>query len=1225
MQPTQPGSAAGAVPTPSPDELAPIFPQLEILGCLGRGGMGVVYKARQKSLNRPVALKLLAPERAGDPQFAARFEREAQALAALNHPNIVGVYDFGQAGGYYYLLMEFVDGVNLRQLLQTKRLTPKEALSIVPPVCDALQCAHDHGIVHRDIKPENLLVDKAGVVKIADFGIAKIVGVDAGGQGGGGIDVPNGAATAGLGTPDYVAPEQRGMHGEVDHRADIYSLGVVLYEMLTGERPKENIEAPSKRVQVDVRIDEIVLRALARTPELRFQTVAELRTQVEAAAALPSAGAAANRSRPSALPLAAALAGVAIGAIAIMRNAGGWPVMTLAFFLSGAAALMAIPARRCRSGRWALAAAALGVAIWPLAAFIVRQGDIAARADASAPEVEKVEVSGDRAVVKARGSEDAAMVFLFGPAAARWTPGGVYLDAMFDVSLTSGGFERGVRWNIRARHGVFMGYRLDGPSGVMVGKVVFHPGTPAPDKDGAHVIGEFRPESGEPIPIAVRLERTKRALGFPAGEHVSRGGFSVVATYDQGAATLHYVLFHGGNLAGTSSSGSQNAANSSWVDEGSVRLRNGRSFGYRRESLYPDELHINGTAYDLRKGRVIVLRDDGVADQFQLFPSVATARDPEAMQRMIFYDEAAPPEKPQAGGSRVPAPRSQPGAAAIPGRIEFKVTKVEHPKGSRSISLHFERDKDYGLGLEVSQDMIAAPDGKTPEPGYRDFRTKTFYGLGGGNVLAWLLPAELTPEEMEAAAKEVEATARKHPQLNDGALVEFARAKHRDGWTYVLLARVRREWGAPQPPAPPGAAYTIEQSVFTGAGRLVKVTFMEQANGGPLRAIEEPLAFKTGQNCTTGFRLRLHAYNGDGHASRVLVDVIDPNTGVVHHRVEHGFGVGVRFQIVKAQPLPERNPPLPLENERGGSMRQVLIAAEEHSAPAAETRGRWLFVADIAKGNPETDAAHFQLPPAGGVQPSALKPAPSAETRTFPLRHMLARNMEPALRQIFHGRSDCHARATGDDRTIVITAPPDVMIRVRTFIAVNDAADTLAREEPHGYPQFTPIVAVRAFLHACAIEDTDEAISSLLSAGVLAELRGDQSEEYGAYRATGVADPKWEAGLRGDWPDKHSALRMLVREWNRHPLEGITTACEDGASPKPAVAAVFAGAPVPLNYIHLVPASTSAPRVAGSVHEARFFIDSLPLWWPGPSQRRAMTEKEEKEFQARQFTKPSNP
>ncbi len=281
VEPTQDGGPNNAaLPPLTPEELAPHFPQLEILECLGRGGMGVVYKARQKSLNRLVALKLLAPERADDPQFAARFEKEAQALAALNHPHIVAVHDFGQAGGFYYLLMEFVDGVNLRQLLQTKKLTPKEALSIVPPVCDALQCAHDHGIVHRDIKPENLLIDKTGVVKIADFGIAKIYSSPLAPREEQSTPSHD-AATMPFGTPDYAAPEQA--NGAADHRADIYSLGVVLYEMLAGERPKENITPPSKRVQVDIRIDEIVLRALEKAPELRFATAAEFRTQVEAA------------------------------------------------------------------------------------------------------------------------------------------------------------------------------------------------------------------------------------------------------------------------------------------------------------------------------------------------------------------------------------------------------------------------------------------------------------------------------------------------------------------------------------------------------------------------------------------------------------------------------------------------------------------------------------------------------------------------------------------------------------------------------------------------------------------------------------------------------------------------------------------------------------------------------------------------------------------------------
>ena len=150
------GDATAAQQPLPPYQIAPFFPQLEILECLGRGGMGVVYKARQKTLNRLVALKLLAPERVQDAKFAERFAREAQALAALNHPNIVTIHDYGQAGGFYYLLMEFVDGVTLRQLLSQERVSAREALAIVPQICEALQFAHDQGIVHRDIKPENI-------------------------------------------------------------------------------------------------------------------------------------------------------------------------------------------------------------------------------------------------------------------------------------------------------------------------------------------------------------------------------------------------------------------------------------------------------------------------------------------------------------------------------------------------------------------------------------------------------------------------------------------------------------------------------------------------------------------------------------------------------------------------------------------------------------------------------------------------------------------------------------------------------------------------------------------------------------------------------------------------------------------------------------------------------------------------------------------------------------
>jgi serine/threonine protein kinase len=262
------------------DDLQPSFPTLEILELLGRGGMGAVYKARQKNLDRLVALKVIPPEAAKDPTFTERFNREARALARLNHPNIVTVYDFGQAGDVYYLLMEYIDGVNLRQAQRAERLAPAEALAIVPQICDALQYAHDQGVVHRDIKPENVLLDRSGRVKIADFGLAKLIGK-------GPDDFTLTGTQQVMGTPRYMAPEQIERPSAVDHRADIYSLGVVIYEMLTGELPVGRFPAPSERVEVDVRIDQVVLRTLEKEPDRRYQRASQVKTELASATGLP--------------------------------------------------------------------------------------------------------------------------------------------------------------------------------------------------------------------------------------------------------------------------------------------------------------------------------------------------------------------------------------------------------------------------------------------------------------------------------------------------------------------------------------------------------------------------------------------------------------------------------------------------------------------------------------------------------------------------------------------------------------------------------------------------------------------------------------------------------------------------------------------------------------------------------------------------------------------------
>ncbi len=275
-----PRPGAGFSP-PHPLALKSLFPQLEILELLGHGGMGAVYKARQRGLDRMVALKILPPQISTEPAFAERFAREARALARLSHPNIVTVFDLGKSGSLYYFLMEFVDGVNLRQLLQTHRLTPRETLGIVPQICEALEYAHGEGIVHRDIKPENILMDQKGRVKVADFGLSKLL--EPGPQ-----DIQLTQSGQILGTMHYMAPEQLEKPLEVDQRADIYSLGVVLYEMLTGELPLGRFELPSKKAAVDPRLDELVLHAMERNPQRRCQRVSDVRLQLEAIAGVAS-------------------------------------------------------------------------------------------------------------------------------------------------------------------------------------------------------------------------------------------------------------------------------------------------------------------------------------------------------------------------------------------------------------------------------------------------------------------------------------------------------------------------------------------------------------------------------------------------------------------------------------------------------------------------------------------------------------------------------------------------------------------------------------------------------------------------------------------------------------------------------------------------------------------------------------------------------------------------
>ena len=292
---------AGPWVPPTAEELHQILPQYEIVKMLGRGGMGAVYMGRQTALDRPVAIKILSAQlEESDMGFSERFKNEARAMGKLNHPSIVSVYEFGQhESGLLYIVMEYVDGTDVARMIAKKgRLHTEHAMAITAHVCDALAYAHERGIIHRDIKPANIMVGYDGMVKVADFGLAKVS--TSGGQ-------TLGLTQSGMamGTLHFMAPEALMLGTSVDHRADIYAVGVMLYQMLTGKLPQGVFSLPSLQVPgLDPRYDTIIAKAMMEDREERYQSAREMRSDLDGILTKPvvKADAEAAKAQPPVLP-----------------------------------------------------------------------------------------------------------------------------------------------------------------------------------------------------------------------------------------------------------------------------------------------------------------------------------------------------------------------------------------------------------------------------------------------------------------------------------------------------------------------------------------------------------------------------------------------------------------------------------------------------------------------------------------------------------------------------------------------------------------------------------------------------------------------------------------------------------------------------------------------------------------------------------------------------------
>jgi serine/threonine protein kinase/WD40 repeat protein len=1084
----------------------------EISGVVGAGGMGVVLKAIDKSLDRTVAIKVLAPHLASSGAARKRFAREAKAAAAVLHPNVIAIHSVSNDESLPYLVMPYVRGTSLQKRLDREGPLPlNEILRIGSQIAAGLAAAHAQGLVHRDIKPANILLEE-GVerVTITDFGLARAVD-DA--------TITHSGVIAG--TPQYMSPEQA--RGEaVEQRNDLFSLGSVLYAISTGRPPfraettygvmrriTDDEPAAIREINPDIPdwLCAIIARLMSKRAADRYESAAEVTELLEACLA--------HVQQPAAVPLPVSL----------------------------------VP--RVATRRWSSTPRRKGVFAMLGTLVLALVGAVCWQASAP-PDIAGNWTGDDWGQVVLKKTDDSEYTGSYSDTVGK-QPG--------EIQLKWSRIER--RFNGTWREG-------DDRFGDISLRLV-----------GDEIRGALTTDAKSKINPAT--PRLADLLWKRSDDNRGNDNQSGNSGAPQPPVNIRWQTFSAGPTKAT-------------VNQPT------------RKHHFATDMAVNTIAFSADGKRIAIANDSRSADLLEDKTSGAEAKWKPAVE--IIDAER--------GNSIISLPlltgTEEKLFAATERTLHFEVTALAFSPNDDvlAIGTNIGQVKLFSVGIREIHTLDDVR-GKNADKNTPEKLKSLFRAMGSVASLAFSPDGSLLAVCGGSFADV--------PLTSDGIrrLGEHTTSPGRLRIWEVKTGKLKFDLAGHDNQAN-AVAFSPDGNLLASAGNW------RDANEAGTGAI-----IWDARNGTQICRIRVEA-NGGTHSvafspnsklvaiGSVIFDkdkANDAATGVV--RVVHAAtGITEWTQSVPGWLGPVAFTPdakfvavlcggksIRFLDTETGKEKDALRPAE--SAPSERWNGfaiaptsRSLTIGGI---NAEADRRGFvevwsiEGKPPGDKKTSESNSSQSpAKVSTFPLRFKLASAMADDLRQILLGRPGNEAKPSKSNQEIIVTAPLEVMNRARTFITVMDWPDRIERHPKCEYSRDSVMHAARSFFYACAIEDSEDYFSNLLSLQVLAELKGDtKSELYENYITGGTPDAAWEKSLRGDWPGKTDAIRRLVGEWNRYPLKRITEqgGVAIGFGVKHFCSVSFAGAPKDFYGITIEPG-----RTEHGTSQDSFYFSSLPPWWP---------------------------